>query len=100
GDREDPAHAELLAGMLSEALDPIVRSDLPLVIDAAEHLTSGDPRVRVIEALCRQAPPLVHVVLASRSALPAQIQRAAGAPLGPSEFAFSVEETTAFLSAT
>lgn len=103
GERNDPERSELLAGLISEALDPLGLSNLPLVIDAAEHLAGGGGSLRLIEALRRQAPPGLHLVLASRAALPVGDAGEGPAPvltLGPRDLAFSLDETRELVTAS
>jgi ATP/maltotriose-dependent transcriptional regulator MalT/DNA-binding SARP family transcriptional activator len=103
GDREDPGHAELLAGLICDALEPVLRSDLPLVIDGAEHLGTGGPSLRLVDALCRQAPPGLRLVVASRFALPSELTRTTASSLfaiGPADLAFSLEETAGLFAST
>jgi ATP/maltotriose-dependent transcriptional regulator MalT/DNA-binding SARP family transcriptional activator len=102
GERDDRGQPELLAGLICEALEPIVSSDLPLIVDSAEQLEAGGPSGRLLEALTRQSPPALHLVIASRTALPAALGRPNGdaLALGPGDLAFSIEETETLIAST
>jgi len=48
------------------------------VIDDAHELEQSSPSARLIEALCRHAPPRLHLVIAGRRQPPFQIERLRG----------------------
>jgi tetratricopeptide (TPR) repeat protein len=91
-----------LASVLCEALDHKLQGDLFLVLDDL-HEVSSAPSVGLIEALCRQAPSELHLVLSSRAEPPFPIERLRGrghvTSVGASELAFSVDDVRAVLGA-
>jgi DNA-binding SARP family transcriptional activator len=97
------ARADAFAAALSEALHERVRRPLGLVLDDLHELTAGEPALRVVEALCRQAPPGLYLVLASRAELPFSIDRLRGQgqvlELGAADLAFAPDEVAALLRA-
>jgi ATP/maltotriose-dependent transcriptional regulator MalT/DNA-binding SARP family transcriptional activator len=97
------ARADAFAAALAEALHERVRRPVGLVLDDLHELEAGEPAVRVIEALCRQAPPGLYVVLASRAELPFSIDRLRGQgqvlELGAADLAFDAGEVDALLRA-
>ena len=70
--------ADTLAAQFAEILHAQLSTDLILVIDDAHELEPSSPSARLIEALCRHAPPLLHVVIAGRTPPPFQIERLRG----------------------
>jgi len=66
-DAEQPTRALAYAALLADALEQHLSGDLVLVLDDVQEISSGDPAARLIEGLIRVAPPLLHVVLASRT---------------------------------
>jgi DNA-binding SARP family transcriptional activator/tetratricopeptide (TPR) repeat protein len=95
--------ADAFAAALSEALHERVRRPVGLVLDDLHELAAGEPALRVVEALCRQAPPGFYVVLASRAELPFSVDRLRGQgqllELGAAELAFGADEVGALLRA-
>src|SRR5919204_251510 len=81
------------------------RLDRPvaLVLDDLHELPADGAAVRAVEALCRQAPGALHVVLVSRAELPFSIDRLRGQgqvlELGGGELAFDAREVRALLEA-
>ncbi len=69
-----PAFAALLCGALQEHL----RSDLTLILDDVHEVRADDPSMALIEGLCRQAPPRLHIVLSSRENPPFSVERMRG----------------------
>lgn len=67
-----------LATLICETLERELDGDLALVLDDVEELGRGTPAARLLEALCRQAPPRLHVVLASRLDPPFAVERLRG----------------------
>ena len=55
--------ADALAAQLAEMLHEQLTTDLMLVIDDAHELAPSSPSARLVEALCRHAPPRLHVVI-------------------------------------
>lgn len=70
--------ADTLAAQFAEILHAQLSSDLLFVIDDAHELDQSGPSARLIEALCRHAPPRLHLVIAGRRPAPFQIERLRG----------------------
>ena len=90
---DEGARADAFAAALSEALQERLRRPLALVLDDLHALAPEGAAMRAVEALCRQAPAALHVVLAvadraarSRSTACAVRARSSssGAPTSPS----------------
>jgi ATP/maltotriose-dependent transcriptional regulator MalT/DNA-binding SARP family transcriptional activator len=66
-----------LASLLCESLekDPV---DIALIFDDLNELGTTGPSVQLLEEICRQAPPSLHLVLVSRSAPPFRVERLRG----------------------
>jgi len=88
--------ADTLAAQFAEILHAQLSTDLILVIDDAHELEPSSPSARLIEALCRHAPPLLHLVIAGRRQPPFQIERLRGQgqllEIDGGQLAFTVEE--------
>lgn len=88
--------ADALAAQLAEILHAQLTTDLILVIDDAHELAAASPSARLVEALCRHAPPRLHLVIAGRRQPPFQIERLRGQgqllEIDGSQLAFTVEE--------
>lgn len=67
-----------LAALLSEALESELEHDTALVLDDVHELGRTGPSARLLEELCRQAPPRLHVVLGSREEPPFPVERLRG----------------------
>jgi DNA-binding SARP family transcriptional activator len=95
------ARADAFAAALSEALHERLRRPVGLVLDDLHELAADGPAMRVVEALCRQAPPGLYLVLASRAELPFSIDRLRGQgqvlELGAADLAFDTDEVGALL---
>ncbi|MEW5992229.1 MAG: tetratricopeptide repeat protein [Chloroflexota bacterium] len=89
--------AQAHAAILCDALEAALTRELVLVLDDIDELRPDDAAARLIEALCLGAPPLLHLVVASREDLPFPIARLRGqgqaVELTGSALAFSEEET-------
>jgi len=101
---EDPAAAEAFAAILAESLHQRLRHDLVLVLDDVQEIGDAAASARLIESLCRQAPPTLHLVLCSRADPPFPIDRLRGQGgvleiAGPM-LAFDVEELDQLVSAS
>lgn len=98
---EERSRAEALANHISDALEKRLTDDLALVLDDLQELDAASPAVRLVEGLCRHAPPRLHLVLASRSEVPFPVERLRGQgevlDLGPAQLSFSVDELRALL---
>jgi ATP/maltotriose-dependent transcriptional regulator MalT/DNA-binding SARP family transcriptional activator len=101
---DDAVRADAFAAVLCESLDTHLREDLVLILDDVHELPPDGASTRFLEALCRQAPARLHLVLSARSAPQLRIQRLRGqglvADLGPRQLAFDADETAALLRAT
>ncbi|HEX6698585.1 MAG TPA: BTAD domain-containing putative transcriptional regulator [Solirubrobacteraceae bacterium] len=100
---DEDARADAFAAALSEALQERLRRPLALVLDDLHALTPDGAAMHAIEALCRQAPEALHVVLASRAELRFSIDRLRGQgqvlELGGADLAFDADEVGAVLEA-
>lgn len=98
---DEPGRARGFAATLCEALQAQLRRDLVLVIDDVHEVSASPAAMQVLEALCRQAPPRVHLVLTSRSELPFPIERLRGhgevLELSSADLAFDGEEIAELL---
>lgn len=102
GSPADDANATGLAGHLAESLAEHLRGDIALVVDDAHEL-EGSPSTTLLAALCRHAPPALHLVLVSQSEAPFPIARLRAqsqvVELAGVELAFGADETAAVLAA-
>ncbi len=65
---------DAIAELLGSALEQHLLRDVVLVLDNA-HLLTEDTSIRFLAALIRHAPPLLHLVLASRTMPPMTVDR-------------------------
>ena len=100
---DEGARADAFAAALSEALQERLRRPLALVLDDLHALAPDGAAMRAVEALCRQAPAALHVVLASRTEPAFSIDRLRGQgqvlELGGADLAFDADEVRAVLAA-
>ncbi len=100
-DVDEQARARGVAALACEALQTQLRRDLVLVVDDAHELSGSPGAMQLLEALCRQAPSHLHVVLASRFEPSFPIERLRGQgqvlELSGSDLAFDVRETAELL---
>jgi ATP/maltotriose-dependent transcriptional regulator MalT/DNA-binding SARP family transcriptional activator len=100
---DERARADAFAAALSEALQERLRRPLALVLDDVHALAPDGAAMRAVEALCRQAPEALHLVLASRAELAFSIDRLRGQgqvlELGGADLAFDADEVRAVLEA-
>jgi ATP/maltotriose-dependent transcriptional regulator MalT/DNA-binding SARP family transcriptional activator len=93
--------AKACAALICQALEEQLRRDLVLVIDEFHDLVGGPGAVRLVDSICREAPPGFHLVLASRVEPPFPIDRLRGQgqvlELGGSDLAFTSAETARLL---
>jgi ATP/maltotriose-dependent transcriptional regulator MalT/DNA-binding SARP family transcriptional activator len=75
---DELARAESLAALLSEALEGRPAGELALVLDDVHVLARGSASARLLDALVRQGPPELHVVVSSREEPPFPIERLRG----------------------
>lgn len=102
-DADEAARADALAGMLCEALDRELTTDLALVLDDVHEIGEDRPMSTLIEGLVRQAPGRFHLVLSSRSDPPFPVGRLRGRgqvmDIGPAQLRFEPDEVRALLEA-
>jgi DNA-binding SARP family transcriptional activator len=95
--RADDERAESLAAALVGSLSPHLNRPILLVVDDVDAL-AGSEGARLLDAIVRQAPPLLPVVLVGRSEPPVRLARLRVRgdvlDLGPDELALTVDETT------
>ena len=100
-EEDEPARARGFAAAVCETLQSELRRDVVLVVDDVHEVTSPGA-IQVIESLCRQAPPQLHLVLASRSELPFPIERLRGQgnvlEVSSSDLSFDVDEIQTLLT--
>jgi ATP/maltotriose-dependent transcriptional regulator MalT/DNA-binding SARP family transcriptional activator len=100
---DERGRADAFAAALCEALQDRVHRPIGLVLDDLQELPPDGAAMRAVEALCRQAPAQLHLVLASRAELPFSIDRLRGQgqvlELGGADIAFSAAEVRALLEA-
>jgi ATP/maltotriose-dependent transcriptional regulator MalT/DNA-binding SARP family transcriptional activator len=75
GPGADSEHADALAAVLCDAVRDCARQDVVLVLDDAEILGPDTPAARLVEGVCRQAPQVLHLVLAGRIDPPFRVDR-------------------------
>jgi DNA-binding SARP family transcriptional activator/predicted negative regulator of RcsB-dependent stress response len=102
---DDPAaelvRAGTMAGRIADILDARLDDDLVLVLDDLHEIDDSPGAARFVEALVRNAPERLHVVLLSRTAMPFPIVRLRGqgqvVEIGGVDLAFSVAEVRTLL---
>ena len=101
-EQDETARARGFAAALCETLQTALRRDLVLVVDDVHAVAGSIGAVQVIESLCRQAPPRLHLVLASRLELPFPIERLRGQgqvlELAGADLVFDASETGTLLA--
>jgi ATP/maltotriose-dependent transcriptional regulator MalT/DNA-binding SARP family transcriptional activator len=97
----DRTRPQAMAELLGHSLEQRLTRDLVLVVDDAHRVTAG-PAASFLAGLVRHAPPLLHLVFATRGPLPVPVRRlrAQGQLLEVSgaELAFTTGEVAALLS--
>lgn len=100
---DERAWAEAFGGLVCEALGERLEHDLMLIVDDVHELGHGGAPARLLETLAREAPPTLHLVLASRSEPPFPIERLRGQgavlQLRAEDLAFTEDEVAELLSA-
>jgi len=100
---EEALRAEAFAADLCERLEAATAHDVILVIDDLHELGSAPAPWRLVETLCRQAPPTLHLMLASRLEPPFSTTRLRGRgevlELDASDLAFSPSEVATLVAA-
>jgi len=102
----DPAdelvRAGTMAARIADVLDVRLEDDLVLVLDDLHEIDGSPGSARFVEALVRNAPERLHLVLASRTAVPFPIVRLRGQgqviEIGGVDLAFSVTEVRTLLA--
>src|SRR5262245_48765193 len=101
-EQDETARARGFAATVCEALETELRRDIVLVLEDVHEANGAPGAVQVIEALCRQAPERLHLVVSSRSELPFPIERLRGQghvlELTGAELAFDAVETRELLA--
>ncbi|RMB62197.1 BTAD domain-containing putative transcriptional regulator [Tessaracoccus antarcticus] len=69
------AHADVLAGELAAAIAETATTDIALVVDEVDELSGGSPGSQLLDALIRQAPARLHLVLIARIMPPIRLGR-------------------------
>lgn len=99
---DDAGRGRGFAAQICETLQTELRRDLVLVIDDVHEMSASPGTIQAVEALCRQAPERLHLVLASRDDLPFPVERLRGqghvVEITGSQLAFDVDETTTLLT--
>jgi ATP/maltotriose-dependent transcriptional regulator MalT/DNA-binding SARP family transcriptional activator len=101
-DADDLTRAQAGAARLCEALRERLDRDLVLVLDDVHEVGAAAGPGRLIEAVCRQAPPTLHLVLASRTEPPFAVERLRGQgqvlEISGADLAFTVDDVAALLA--
>ncbi len=103
---DDPAdelvRAGTMAARIADVLDVRLEDDLVLILDDLHEINGSPGSARFVEALVRNAPERLHLVLATRTAVPFPIVRLRGqgqvVEIGGVDLAFSVAEVRALLA--
>ena len=99
---DDAGRGRGFAALICEILQSELRRDLVLVLDDVHEIAPSAGAIQAIEALCRQAPERLHLVLASRAELPFPVERLRGQgqvmEITGSQLAFDVDETATLLT--
>ena len=94
---------QVAASLICEALAARLGRDLVLVVEDVHELDGAAASAHLLERLCREAPPSLHLVLTSRAELPFSVERLRGRgqvlELQAPELAFTGEEVAALLPA-
>jgi ATP/maltotriose-dependent transcriptional regulator MalT/DNA-binding SARP family transcriptional activator len=94
---DEAGRAQAFVAALAQSLQEQLSRDLVLVLDDVHELGDARGAATLVEALCRQAPPTLHLLLASRSEPPFPIGRLRGqgqvVELGGSDLSFTPDET-------
>jgi ATP/maltotriose-dependent transcriptional regulator MalT/DNA-binding SARP family transcriptional activator len=99
---DDAGRGRGFAAMICETLQRELRRDVVLILDDVHEIAASPGAMQTIEALCRQAPERLHLVVASRDELPFPVERLRGQgqvmEVTGSQLAFDVDETTTLLA--
>jgi ATP/maltotriose-dependent transcriptional regulator MalT/DNA-binding SARP family transcriptional activator len=92
---------DALAAHLCQELERSLTHDVVLVLDDVQHVPVASGSAAFLAAMCRHAPPTLHLVVASRHELPFPIARmqlgGEAHLLGAAELAFSRDEVSLFV---
>ncbi len=101
GGDDELAGAEALAGVVSQWLSEHLEEDLVLVLEDLHEAAAEPGPLRFVERLVRAAPPMLHVVISSRTPITFAIERLRGQgqvfEVTPEHLAFEPDETAAVL---
>ena len=101
---EAAERAQVIAALLCETLEARLARDLTLVLDDVHELGADSVSWRLVEELCRQAGPRLHVLLISRSEPEFALERMRGrgevVEVTGRDLAFSVADVEALLAET
>jgi DNA-binding SARP family transcriptional activator len=102
GPADELVRAGTIAARIADVLDDRLDDDLVLVLDDVHEIDGSPGATRFVEALVRNAPERLHLVLASRTAVPFPIVRLRGqgqvVEIGGVDLAFSVAEVRTLLA--
>jgi hypothetical protein len=95
-------HGGADAGNVSAAVSHAVGDHVVLILDDVHEAPADSTGVRLIEDLCRRAPPMLHLVLVSRAEPPIPVERLRGRgqllELDGAALAFTQSETLEVLT--
>jgi ATP/maltotriose-dependent transcriptional regulator MalT/DNA-binding SARP family transcriptional activator len=74
----EATRAQAIGGLVCDELAERLHRDLVLVVDDVDEIGTEGGAPRLLEALSREAPERLHLVLASRSGLPFRVERLRG----------------------
>ncbi|ONI81434.1 hypothetical protein ALI144C_19045 [Actinosynnema sp. ALI-1.44] len=75
GDAGLANQAHALAALLCDAVSDAAAGPVLLVLDDVHLIGVGDSAIGLLEALCRQAPPCLRIVVSSRDPVPFAVRR-------------------------
>lgn len=100
-DHGERARAQAIASLLCELLLSVLEHDVAIVLDDLHEIGTSPGPVALLEGLCREAPPGLHLVVSSRTDLPFPVERLRGRghvlELGAGDLAFGLDEVAALL---
>jgi DNA-binding SARP family transcriptional activator/ATP/maltotriose-dependent transcriptional regulator MalT len=100
---DESDRAASIAGALCAEIGERLDTELVLVVDGVPELVPGGPVAAFLEALCRQAPPGLHLLLTARAELPFPLSRMLSAGLAGTlttqHLAFTAEEAQSVVEA-
>jgi ATP/maltotriose-dependent transcriptional regulator MalT/DNA-binding SARP family transcriptional activator len=100
-EQDAAVQAEVAASVLCEAVAERLGRDLVVVVEDVHELDGADAAAHLLENLCREAPPGLHLVLTSRAELPFGVDRLRGRgqllEIGAADLAFTEGEVAELL---